>query len=317
MQNKNSLNNLSNNDLLIVDKDNCPYIQNYLSECVYLLSQNHSNIFPGGKYPSVFDLEKYLYHPKGDVALVLGFEDRVEACAFFVDIKEGVNIDYLEAKEGINSRLGGESICKYIESKSKLENKERIVVHSSDSAFHTQLFSQLGFSEGGLYTFCDKTLTLFNHELKPSANRSVYELVEVRKDYFLQIENILNQKSLSFATGESPGEHYLNLFLKENNPFDDAIFLAAKKEDEILGVVIGESIIADTAILWYISTIKQYEGNGVGGFLIDNFEKKCLSMGLDRIMLHIVPSESNKKFYINHGYDTNGPVLRLYEKILD
>jgi ribosomal protein S18 acetylase RimI-like enzyme len=78
-----------------------------------------------------------------------------------------------------------------------------------------------------------------------------------------------------------------------------------KKEDKIVGFLIGTSFKDDTAHLNRIATDKNFRAGGLGKRLMEHFLSSAKKLGMKQSTLNMVHSKENfylQKFYENLGY---------------
>lgn len=122
---------------------------------------------------------------------------------------------------------------------------------------------------------------------------------------------------LNFSTAKSAGESgYVSAIAKiESELFDDAwdalavhsvlsqfgagVLIVENDDDELMGYVIYQ-IVFEVAEILRIATDTDFQKQGVGKGLLDEFDKLCGEKGAERILLEVRAD--------------NAPAIRLYER---
>ena len=78
----------------------------------------------------------------------------------------------------------------------------------------------------------------------------------------------------------------------------DELFFVAEDNGIVIGLILGEPLKGNLALVSLFTVAKEYRGKGIGAKLISTFEKKCQENDIKHIML-FAPSfnESTVEFY--------------------
>jgi ribosomal protein S18 acetylase RimI-like enzyme len=114
-----------------------------------------------------------------------------------------------------------------------------------------------------------------------------------KKD-LIQCENLVRIPEMRLATGGFFDRFFLEKYLDEN------YFLVAEDEGSVVGLIFGEPVKANGAIIWMIAVDEKIRGKGIGSRLLKAFEKKVKKIGIQWIVLY--------------GYQKNPKVLKFYRK---
>ena len=96
----------------------------------------------------------------------------------------------------------------------------------------------------------------------------------------------------------------------------DVIFLVYEKKGEVVGMIMGEPILAKGHLLWALGISPEHSGAGIGLRLLKEYEKLCAEMGYAWIYADGYVGTINPKSAKKLGYHTNGHMFRNYVKEL-
>lgn len=111
------------------------------------------------------------------------------------------------------------------------------------------------------------------------------------------------------GNGEYPTSKWIKSFLS-----DRGIFHLVKSNKKVIGLIIGEELVCNGAIVHLFAVNKKFRGHGIGRLLIESFESECVKRNIRWILLY--GYEKNKKttkFFEQNGY-TKGSSVVEFEK---
>ncbi len=124
---------------------------------------------------------------------------------------------------------------------------------------------------------------------------------------------ILNQDTLRYADGELPSSGWVGDLIRGRQE-EKAFALGLFDKDILVSVLISEKLLHGGCILWYIATVPEKTGMGLGGQLLKYFEEKVKGAGLKWIFLNA--TEESLNFYKKHGFVTS-KYSKVYEHVKD
>ena len=110
--------------------------------------------------------------------------------------------------------------------------------------------------------------------------------------------------------GKPPKKWWIKSFIKEKQ-----IFLVAKKDDKIIGFILGERTTGNIAILHLCVVKKEYRNKGVGQELLRKAEKECKKRKLKVIMIYGYKNKKIKHILKKLKYDI-GNIYYEFQKWL-
>ena len=110
-------------------------------------------------------------------------------------------------------------------------------------------------------------------------------------------EELFSSPELQTAKGVTLPADFLKNYL------DGDYFLVAESNSEIIGAMFGEPLKGKGVIIHEFSVNKKHQGKGVGGMMLEEFEKRAKKNKGDWLLLYAPKKNSDTlKFYENKGY---------------
>jgi GNAT superfamily N-acetyltransferase len=123
-------------------------------------------------------------------------------------------------------------------------------------------------------------------------------MISIRKakpnDYEKSIE-LLKDENLR----GTDGDYYKLKWLYD---LKDDLFFVAEKEKIVIGVIFGEHVNTDGAIIWMLAVSKAFRNHGVGSLLLREFEKACKQRNRPWIIAYAIDDDSTLQFYKKNHY---------------
>ena len=119
----------------------------------------------------------------------------------------------------------------------------------------------------------------------------------VQEKDFNQCLELLKEEELKDANGDYFKKEWLYDYLS------DGLFLVAETENDIVGLIFGETLKPDGVMLWMFAVDKNFRRLGIGKKLLAEFENKCRKMNKNWIILYSTTTESTLTFYKRNSYN--------------
>ncbi len=123
-------------------------------------------------------------------------------------------------------------------------------------------------------------------------------------------EELFSSPELRTAKGEILPVDFLENYL------EGSYFLVAESNSEIIGAMFGEELRGGGIILHEFSVKKEYQGKGVGGIMLDEFESR-IKKNRGEWSLPYAPkiNPDTLKFYENKGYSLGSEYVECLKYI--
>jgi GNAT superfamily N-acetyltransferase len=115
------------------------------------------------------------------------------------------------------------------------------------------------------------------------------------KSDLIECEKLIHIPELRLANGE----YYDHLFLE--NYLDENFFLVAVIDNVISGVIMGEPIKGNGAMIWLLTVSENMRGKGVGTSLFSELEIRAKNYGI--------------RWLVFYGYSMNEKLLDFFKKL--
>lgn len=111
-------------------------------------------------------------------------------------------------------------------------------------------------------------------------------------------EELSKIKEFEFPSGGTPTVDFFKRYI------DPTFFLVARKNDEVVGFILGEELKNKVAMVWYLTVKDSFRGKGIGSNLVLEFEKRSKEKGIEWLILYAPTfTENSVNFYKKHGFN--------------
>lgn len=121
-------------------------------------------------------------------------------------------------------------------------------------------------------------------------------------------EELCAVPELEFVGGGYATFEHLEHFL------EDGYFLVDEEQGELRGLVFGEPLRANGAVLWMVAVREEHRGKGIGKALVQAYEEHCRGQGRQWMFLLGLDTDKHQRLYTTLGF--NGG-KRLVEYVKD
>jgi len=115
-------------------------------------------------------------------------------------------------------------------------------------------------------------------------------------------------------------------FLTPNNLYDtpeyfknsvkNGIFFVAEAEKQVIGMIHGEKLINNGAVIWYFVVNQNLRGQGIGKMLLSEFEESCRKRHVKWIFGSSDINKQTMNFYKNMGYTLSEKYIEFSKTIV-
>jgi len=92
-------------------------------------------------------------------------------------------------------------------------------------------------------------------------------------------------------------------------------FVAASPEDGVIGLIHGERLMGEGAVIWYFVVDKGHRNQGIGKMLLERFENFCKKAGIKWIFGAADMNKKTVAFYKGNGYSFSGEYIEFTKNI--
>ena len=96
---------------------------------------------------------------------------------------------------------------------------------------------------------------------------------------------------------------------------DGIFFVATDSHDHVIGMIHGERLMCNGAVLWYFVVHPDFRGRGVGDMLIIRFQDFCRANQITWIFGSSDINPRTQKFYTKHGFDLSTEYIEFTKNL--
>lgn len=141
----------------------------------------------------------------------------------------------------------------------------------------------------------------------------MHDDITIRKTAILDIPVIMELlKEVDFladdALYDTPG--YFSTSVEQG-----IFFVAETREHNVVGLIHGERLMCDGAVIWYFVVEEQYRGNGIGKMLLTKFEEHCINNKIRWIFGTSDINDKTMNFYKSNKYKFEGKYIEFTKSL--
>lgn len=136
--------------------------------------------------------------------------------------------------------------------------------------------------------------------------------IHIRKTKISDIPVIMNLlKKTDFLTQDSlydTPEYF-------KNSIKQGIFFVAESDDNVIGMIHGERLMCDGAVIWYFVVDENLRSLGIGKMLLNKFQEYCKKHGIKWMFGSADINKRTKAFYAKNGYHFSGKYIEFTKNL--
>lgn len=116
---------------------------------------------------------------------------------------------------------------------------------------------------------------------------------------------LLKEDDFRYCTGEFPDRDFIIEFFNE-------YFYVLEKNDKIVGCYLATKIFSNGVYLWYLVIDKEFRGQNLGTYILENMEK--IHKSENRTWIYFISPLNNIDFYTKKGYIPHHTIVKEFFK---